>query len=173
MINDSCDLAQEISSSRLKKYSNKRTDDDKSRTLCLSESYFRLIFESMDLDGDGELSPEDELRSALSELIGERHMQDILIVSMRRNRNGSIDFDDFRTITQMKFEDGDKAQVDDIPNRLLRAKLVEKFAGSDAGAMSKYDWRKDFNTIDLDGDGNLQLSEIVQVLRGVLGVDDN
>jgi Ca2+-binding EF-hand superfamily protein len=126
----------------------------------------------MDLDGDGELSPEDELRSALSELIGERHMQDILIVSMRRNRNGSIDFDDFRTITQMKFEDGDKAQVDDIPNRLLRAKLVEKFAGSDAGAMSKYDWRKDFNTIDLDGDGNLQLSEIVQVLRGVLGVDD-
>jgi hypothetical protein len=50
--------------------------------------------------------------------------------------------------------------------------MLRNVSGNDAGTMSKYNWQKFFDTIDLDDNSKLQASKIVQVLCGVLCTDD-
>jgi serine/threonine protein kinase len=133
----------------------------------LSDSNLKHIFQSMDLDGNGELSPA-ELKSALCELLGEKNVQAVFD-SLDADHSGSIDFDEFKVIMRKKFEDS-PGGVQIHENKRIRAAILQKFA-ADKRTVSKDDLREVFDAIDLNGDGTIQISELRQVL-GMLGLDD-
>jgi calcium-dependent protein kinase len=159
----------------LKKYSN--LEDGSSSTI-LSEARLQKIFRSMDLDGNGEISI-DELKSALSGLLGgEKNMLDVL-ESLDEDGNGTIGYTEFKTIMQMTFDDNDNSNSNNNgeSNDKVRAALLKSFAGKSVSSgndiiISKEDLRRVFDTMDLDGDGTLRVSEIRQALRGILGMEE-
>jgi Ca2+-binding EF-hand superfamily protein len=105
---------------------------------------------------------------------GEKNMLDIL-ESLDEDGNGSIGYGEFKKIMQMTFDDNSNSNNNGESNDKVRAALLESFAGKSSGndiIVSKEDLRRVFDTMDLDGDGTLRVSEIRQALRGILGMEE-
>jgi uncharacterized tellurite resistance protein B-like protein len=77
----------------------------------LSEANLKLIFQMIDLDGNESLSI-GELKLVLNDLLREGNMQDILNI-LDADHDGSIDFEEFKSIMLMSFDQhaGDEAQA--------------------------------------------------------------
>lgn len=133
----------------------------------LSDANLRHIFEAIDVDGNGELDP-SEVKAALSEILGETNMDDIF-QSVDEDNSGAIDFEEFSTIMRSKFDVG--AGVPINQSRRFQSFIVQKYA-ADKDNVSEKDLKKIFQSIDLDGDGVLQVKELLAVLREMRGVDE-
>jgi Ca2+-binding EF-hand superfamily protein len=80
---------------------------------------------------------------------------------------------------QMTFDDNDNSNSNNNgeSNDKVRAALLKSFAGKSVSSgndiiILKEDLRRVFDTMDLDGDGTLRVSEILQALRGILGMEE-
>jgi Ca2+-binding EF-hand superfamily protein len=147
----------------------------KSSTPFLSEANLKLIFQTIDLDGNESLSI-DELKLALSDLLGEGNMQDILN-SLDADHDGSIDFEEFKSIMLMSFDQHADDEAQARASAQLRSKLLERLGvrdtntSTDTDTFSKEDLRRIFDAMDLNGDGSLQFSEILYFLHTILEMD--
>jgi calcium-dependent protein kinase len=134
----------------------------------LSDANLRHIFEAIDIDGNGELDP-SEVKAALSEILGETNMDDIF-QSVDEDNSGAIDFEEFSTIMRSKFDVG--AGVPINQTRRFKSFIVQKYAANKDN-VSEEDLKKIFQSIDLDGDGVLQVKELLAILREMRDVDED
>jgi calcium-dependent protein kinase len=136
-----------------------------------SEEKLRAIYKSMDLNGDGQVSF-DELKHALKDIFGFQHMLDIF-QSVDKNENGVLDYDEFESIMKMQFESNTTGGLNTSVegDSEVRKSILEKFQRRVSQDLSRDDMKKIFNTIDLNGDGTVDISEIMQVLQAAHGVD--
>jgi len=137
----------------------------------LTEARLRKMFYTMDLDGNGEISME-ELKTALNRFQDKKNMQDLL-TSADLDGNGSIDYQEFKTIMQTAFDTTETNNA--ISGKKVRETLLESFGFkyNASKTVSKEKLRQVFDSMDLDGDGKLQISELRQALKNFLGMDEN
>ena len=124
----------------------------------------------MDLDGNGTLEPE-EILVALRGLGVKDEDISVCMKCIDLDGDGTVKYDEFRTIMRKQFDDGEGVKVSRRQQR-FRTKILQKFTGSTAdAALPEQRLKKIFHAIDLDGNGVLDAHEIRVVLRSV-GVDE-
>jgi len=146
----------------LKKYAKAKSNTD---AFSLSDKNLRDIFNSLDLDGNGTLEPE-EIRVALRKLGVKDKDIDDMVRSIDLDGNGMVDWDEFRTIMRKQFDNGPGVRVFHRQQR-FRTKILQKFTSSPTGTLSEEQLKSIFHAIDLDGNGVLDPHEIRVVLRSV------
>jgi calcium-dependent protein kinase len=134
----------------------------------LSDSNLRQIFEAIDMDGNGELDP-SEVKEALSGILEESNMDDIF-QSVDEDRSGAIDFEEFSTIMRSKFDVG--AGVPINQTRRFKSFIVQKYAAN-KDDVSEKDLKHIFQSIDLNGDGVLQVKELLAAIREMRDVNED
>ena len=137
----------------------------------LSEDDLRVIFQTMDLNGDNSISL-SELKFALSDLLGTKSMMDLLS-SVDMNNNGTLDFDEFKSIMRKSFFQDDAGNDNDTDN-IVRKRILQKFGTheTETASLSRDVLRSLFDKMDLNKDGTVQLSEAIHLLREMDGIDE-
>jgi len=171
---------------------------------CLSTKEFKVIFRSIDLNGDGTVTL-DELNRCMSESFGTKQTIDDIFSSVDEDDSGGIDFEEFQRIMRKKFDgsggsycssdeddhqehggDGDddnnsnkkKAheEILAISNEQVRACIFQRFGENNRketnAAVTREMLRTIFDTMDINKDGLLQLSEAITGLRETSGLDE-
>jgi Ca2+-binding EF-hand superfamily protein len=139
----------------------------------LLKANLKLRFQTINLDGNESLII-DELKSALSNVLREGDIQDILN-SLDAEPDGLINFKEFKSIILMSFDQdaGDKAKA--RASTQLHSKLLEQFGvwdtNMDMDMFSKEELRRIFDAMDLNGKGSLQFSEILYFLHTILKME--
>ena len=176
----------------------------------LSTKEYKVIFQAMDLDGNG-LVTLDELKRYMSESFGTKQTISDIFSSVDEDGNGGIDFDEFDRTMRKKFDGSDGSNCnscyddyddndnnDDnngkkvasekilaISNEQVRACIFQKFSGTgtkegtndnatstSTSTMTREMLRTIFDTMDINKDGSLQLSEAIIGLRETPGLDE-
>jgi serine/threonine protein kinase len=173
----------------------------------LSTKEYKVIFKSMDLDGNG-LVTLDELKRYMSESFGTKQTISDIFSSVDEDGNGGIDFEEFDRIMRKKFDGSDVSNcnscnddiIDDnndnnskkaasekilaISNEQVRACIFQKFGGTrtkgttttttttSTTTVTREMLRTIFDTMDINKDGSLQLSEAITGLRETPGLDE-
>lgn len=154
----------------------------------------------MDLDGDGTVSREELKRSMMNESsspsIGgnkiKQYMLDDIFSSMDEDGSGGIDLEEFKRTMSRKFDGGKKSDCHEqvsndqslaFSNEQVRGCIFQKFGGMERqgvgnGKRVKYPTTREtlriiFDTMDLNKDGFLQLSEVIAVLRETPQLDED
>ena len=180
----------------------------------LSTKEFQVIFQSMDLNLDGNVSL-DELKRCMTEsLVSEQAINDIFS-SVDEDGSGGIDFDEFQRIMRRNFDgsygsgsgnsndvgesrhccDGysdSNSKNDDtndsetnekiiaISNEQVRFCIFQKYGRNNVNdtsitttAMTQDMLRTIFDTMDINNDGTLCISEVLIGLRETPGLDEH
>jgi serine/threonine protein kinase len=170
----------------------------------LSTKEYKVIFQSMDLDGNG-LVTLDELKRCMSESFGTKQSISDIFSSVDEDGNGGIDFEEFDRTMRKTFDgsdgsncnscndDNDDVNNDNnskkaasekilaISNEQVRACIFQKFGGTGTrgsinanttSTITREMLRTIFDTMDINKDGSLQLSEAIIGLRETPGLDE-
>jgi serine/threonine protein kinase len=172
----------------------------------LSTKEYKVIFQSMDLDGNG-LVTLDELKRCMSESFGTKQSISDIFSSVDEDGSGGIDFDEFERIMRKKFDGSDgnsnynscdddddgnnnkkkaaSEKISAISNEQVRACIFQKFGGTGTTkgtttsattntttTVTREMLRTIFDTMDINKDGSLQLSEAIIGLRETPGLDE-
>lgn len=174
-----------------------RGKSGKRRSLSHKES--EIIFRSMDLNGDGTVSLEELKRSMMNESLSpsiggnkiKQYMLDDIFSSIDEDGSGGIDLEEFKRTMSRKFDDGVKSGCNDqinesilaFSNEQVRGCILQKFGVVERQATgrgkhvkratSRETLRIIFDTMDLNKDGFLQLSEAIAVLRETPQLDED
>lgn len=131
----------------------------------LHEPTLRSIFHSMDLDGDNEATI-CEMKKALSDLLGENNLVEAM-KSVDEDQNGSMSFEEFKTVMHKMFDTSENLVCRNEMATIIQLYMME------AGSVSEESLRKAFNQMDINGDSLLQISEIIDALRTIDGIDED
>jgi len=173
------------------------------RRQSLSHKESEIIFRSMDLNGDGTVSLEELKRSMMNDSLSlsfrrsmdesggnkiKQYMLDDIFSSVDEDGSGGIDLGEFQRAMSQKF-DGDacssalssnscddsyniEEQILEISNEQVRGCIFQKFGGP-GREVTRETLRIIFDTMDLNKDGFLQLSEAITVLRETPELDED
>jgi len=124
----------------------------------------------MDPTADGKVTI-DALKSTC-EAYGMRQVDD-LFLSADENGNGEVDFEEFSRIMRTRFDGGDNNKLETQSQDPVRVCLRHRLevAQNGSAVITMENLREIFDAIDLNGDGVLQISELITVLGETPGLD--
>jgi len=164
----------------------------RSQSLSLKDS--EAIFRSMDLNGDGTVSLEEMKRCMMgnSSVVGgdgtskfKQYMLDDIFSSVDEDGSGGIDLGEFQRVMAKPLPGiidagchlggGNESFGSSHDNEHVRGCILQRFGRipTDDEAAARVTLRKIFDSMDINNDGVLQLSEAITVLRETPGLDED
>lgn len=147
----------------MRSYGAKVASDDNMSSGTLSDANLMHIFHSIDLDGNGYLSP-TELRLALRHLGIEEENIAPMIGSVDIDQNGEVSFEEFKIVLRQSFRDGPGVRIEE--KKRFRGAVLAALGnvnGADKESNERR-LRRVFQLIDKDGNGTLSHDELSSFL---------